>query len=59
MPNPEHETINFVINLENPGDAIWIDRFHVATECVPEPASLSAMAIGLGISALLARRRRK
>ncbi len=54
-PNPDYETI--VESFSVPaGDYALLDELHLATECVPEPASFSLLALG-GL-ALLWRRRR-
>jgi len=58
-PNPPWEEI--VIGFEVPVDTfVFIDRFHIATECIPEPSTLviwSLLALcGIGIGW---RRRRK
>ncbi len=58
FPNPQWEVLGINIQLQNPGDAYWIDRLHVATECVPEPTSLAAMAFAIGMSGVFFRRRR-
>lgn len=58
-PNPPWEEI--VIEFTAPvGDFVFIDRFHIATECIPEPSTLviwsllALCSIGIGW-----RRRRK
>ncbi len=57
VPNPQWEVFGINIHLNNPGSSFWIDRLHVATECVPEPASLAVLSVALG--GLLFRRRRQ
>jgi len=55
-PNPSYETI--VMTYAVPaGDYALIDDLHIATECVPEPATVSLLA--LGALALLRRRQGK
>lgn len=45
-PNPFWEDI--VISLTVPGGGYaFIDRMHIATECIPEPASLTLFGLGL------------
>jgi len=55
QPNPPWE--EKVITLSSSTGNIYIDQLHVATECVPEPSSLIALAGGM-ISLLGIRRRR-
>ena len=53
-PNPPWE--EKVIAFDVPaGDFAFVDRFHIATECVPEPVTLSLFALG---GLLVTRRRR-
>ncbi len=57
-PNPVWEEIVIQLPFVPRGGYFFIDRFHVATECIPEPAS--ALLAGLGGVGLVwfARRRR-
>mgnify|MGYP000850942968 CR=1 FL=1 len=58
-PNPLWEEITILFPFVPPGGYVLIDRFHVATECIPEPASgLIAVVGGLGLVWLGARRKR-
>jgi hypothetical protein len=54
-PNPTYETIEINFNAVPAGDYTLVEDFHIATECVPEPATFSLLALG-GL-ALLWRRR--
>jgi hypothetical protein len=53
-PNPTYETIVETFSVPAGGYELF-DQFHVATECVPEPATFTLLALG-GL-ALLWRRR--
>jgi hypothetical protein len=45
IPNPLYETI--IWNFEAPvGSYIFLDGAHFATECIPEPAAFSLLALG-------------
>ncbi len=57
QPNPlwEEIMINFSVGSADPG-FIYIDNIHIATECLPEPASMCVLVSGLGV--LLMKRRR-
>ena len=55
-PQPEWERIVFGTDVGSP-NGITIDSFHFGTHCVPEPASLAAIATGLAGAALRRRRR--
>jgi len=55
LPNPPSEVIQFEFNVA-PGEYDVINGLHIATECVPEPATFSLLA--LGTLALLWRRRK-
>lgn len=58
-PNPLWEEITILLPYVPAGGYFLIDRFHVATECVPEPASgLIAVVGGLGLVVMGIRRRR-
>ena len=56
-PNPLFEDIEFtlVTDPDTPSE-FYIDKWHVATECVPESATLGVLTIGL-IPVLLRRKR--
>ena len=61
-PNPPWEEL--VVHLDaSPGQFAFLDRFHVATECViadiPEPATLGLLAAGWAALAGYVRRRRR
>jgi hypothetical protein len=53
-PNPVYETVKLTFSVPAGGYEL-IDQYHIATECVPEPATFSLLALG-GL-ALLWRRR--
>jgi len=53
-PNPPFEFVNLQFTAA-PGSYVVVDEFHIATECVPEPAAFSLLALG-GL-ALLWRKR--
>lgn len=55
-PNPPWEQMTIIVYVP-PGSFILADEIHFATECVPEPASVTLLVLGGG--ALLALRRRK
>lgn len=46
-PNPPWEEIVFTIDVP-PGEWVIIDQVHFATECIPEPATWSMAAVGVG-----------
>lgn len=49
-PNPLWEEITFILPFVPAGQYFLIDRFHVATECIPEPATgILALVGGLGL----------
>ena len=52
-PNPLYETVDITFSAPA-GDTVFINNLHIATECVPEPATFSLLA--LGALALLRRR---
>jgi len=52
-PNPLWE--EKVYTLSSPNGNIYLDQLHVATECVPEPATI--VLLGLGMLAALRRKR--
>lgn len=53
-PNPSYETA-VVTFLAPPGGYALLDQVHIATECIPEPTSISLLA--LGALALFLRKR--
>lgn len=56
-PNPSWEEVRLTLSAQ-PGGAIFLDSFYVATRCVPEPSSLLALSSGLlGIAGLVIRKR--
>jgi hypothetical protein len=55
-PNPLYETVDITFSAPA-GDTVFINNLHIATECVPEPATFSLLA--LGALALLRRRQGK
>ena len=56
-PNPFWE--DFVITLSVPqGEFAFLDQMHIATECIPEPASLTLFGLGLAGLAFCWYRRR-
>lgn len=55
-PNPEWEEMVVSLTVA-PGEAFFIDSWHTATECVPEPGTIGLF--GLGIAGLIYWRRRK
>lgn len=54
LPNPPWEEKVYEFTVE-PGEFAFIDRLHIATECVPEPATIALLALGAAV--LLIRRR--
>lgn len=57
QPNPLWEEITFLLPFVPAGQYFLIDRFHIATECIPEPATGILAVIG-GLGLVLAGRRR-
>lgn len=57
VPNPLWEELSLQLLFVPVGQYALIDRFHVATECIPEPASGLLAAIG-GLGLFWAGRRR-
>ena len=45
-PNPFWEELVISLTVP-PGEFAFIDRMHIATECIPEPASLTLFGLGL------------
>ena len=45
-PNPLWEEITLVLPYVPVGQYFLVDRFHVATECIPEPASVTLALLG-------------
>ena len=45
-PNPEWEEMVNMVTFEEPGGVLLLDYMHIATECVPEPATLGLLALG-------------
>lgn len=59
VPNPPWEEIRLTFHAE-PGHYVFIDNVHVATECVPEPATLALLGCGLlAVGGAMWRRRQK
>ena len=57
FPNPPWEELVTIVTVPV-GSYIIIDELHLATECVPEPATMSLLALG-GFGILRRRRNRK
>ena len=57
-PNPPWEELTLSMTVP-PGEYILVDYVHFATECVPEPATLTLALLGTGTLAVLRRRRRR
>ena len=50
VPNPEWEEMVNAITINDAGGKLLIDYMHIATECVPEPATLGLLLLGgLGV----------
>ncbi|MBC7354390.1 MAG: PEP-CTERM sorting domain-containing protein, partial [Thermogutta sp.] len=45
-PNPLWEEITLMLPFVPVGQYFLIDRFHVATECIPEPSTVSLAVLG-------------
>ena len=56
VPNPEWEELTLTV-LVAPEESFFIDSWHTATECVPEPGTM--VLFGLGIAGIILWRRRK
>jgi hypothetical protein len=54
-PNPAYEQMVNTVTFEEAGKVLLLDYMHIATECVPEPATVIMLLAGLPV---LARRRR-
>lgn len=55
--NPPWEEASLVINVAA-GEAVMIDSWHTATECVPEPGTCALMGLGLlGLAGWIRRRK--
>ena len=59
-PNPPWEEKVLLFDV-GPGGFAFIDRFHIATECIPEPGSLAIWFVlgAVGVAATCWRLRRK
>jgi len=57
-PNPPWENVQFNFGIEA-GKYFLLDNLHIATECVPEPATLTLLGIGVISLLAYAWRRRK
>ena len=57
LPNPPYEEIYFSFSVPA-GGYLLIDEIHFATECVPEPATVTLAVLG-GVLFAVRRRRRK
>ena len=57
-PNPVWEEMVNTIVFENPG-MLLIDYMHIATECVPEPSTVTLLGMGAVGLLTFARRRRR
>lgn len=55
-PNPLWEEITIMLPFVPAGQYFLIDRFHVATECIPEPATATLAVLG-GLGLIWAGRR--
>jgi hypothetical protein len=56
-PNPVEETVVYTFHAE-PGGFILFDNIHIATECVPEPGTMSLLLLG-AVGFVVLRLRRK
>jgi hypothetical protein len=56
QPNVPWEDIGLYI-WADPGQAVYIDSIHIATECIPAPAAILLGSIGVGLVGWLRRRR--
>lgn len=57
QPQPEFEKFDFVFPTAT-GAPVVVDSLWIGTTCVPEPAGLAALAVGLGGAAIRRRRAR-
>lgn len=57
LPNPpwEEKIISFEIEPGTPGSNLYVKSLHLATECVPEPATLGLLVLG-GLAVLRRKR---
>jgi len=58
VPNPEYEEMVNTIIFTEPG-ILLMDSMHIATECVPEPGTLTLLTFALITLGLVAWRRRR
>jgi hypothetical protein len=58
-PNPEWEEITLSFSALA-GTQVYVDSFHVATACIPEPTTILLMSFGVfGLFGIIIRNRRK
>ena len=55
MPNPVWEELTITFTAD-PDELLIIDSLHLATECIPEPATLALLGVG-GVLLMIRRRR--